>query len=95
MGKYSVYKLPSDILRETADKAKILRKRKGWSQAELARRTQISLGSVRRFEQTGKIAFESLLKIAVVLGRLDDFTAAFAERKEQAELDRMFNETKA
>jgi hypothetical protein len=31
------------------------------------------LGSLKRFEQTGQISFESLLKIALVLDCLKDF----------------------
>lgn len=73
MGKFSINKLPSDILKDIANKVKVLRKAKGWSQEVLADRSGVSYGSIKRFETTGQIALESLLKIAHVLGRLGDF----------------------
>lgn len=43
------------------------------SQAGLAQRSGVNLYSLRRFEKTGLVSFESLLNLAVVLGALDDF----------------------
>ncbi len=73
MGKYSVNKIPSDILHSTAQNVAALRKELGWTQQALAERSGVSYGSIKRFERFGKISFESLLKVAEVLGRLDDF----------------------
>jgi transcriptional regulator with XRE-family HTH domain len=73
MNQFSVYKLPQDILKNIAKKHRRLRKQKGLSQSEIAERSGVSFGSVKRFEQTGQIAFESLLKLGHVLGRLDEF----------------------
>lgn len=73
MGKYSLNKLPSDILKGIAFKIQALRKIEKISQQELAVKSGVSYGSIKRFEQTGKISFESLLKIIHVLGRLSDF----------------------
>ena len=50
-----------------------LRKDKGYSQKELAERCGVSLASIKRFEQSGQISLESLLKIAHLLGKLNDF----------------------
>ncbi len=36
-----------------------------------------SYGSLRKFEQTGQISLESLLKLAVILRRMDDFKSLF------------------
>jgi len=33
----------------------------------------VSLGSVKRFESSGKVSLESLLKVSLVLECLDDF----------------------
>jgi hypothetical protein len=41
----------------------------------LAKRSGVSLGSLKRFETTGQISLESLLLLADVLNRLDDFDA--------------------
>lgn len=73
MGKYSINKLPSDILTSTAQKVSVLRKKSGWTQQELAYRSGVSYGSIKRFERSGQISFESLLKIVESLGRLSEF----------------------
>lgn len=72
MGKYSLNKTPSDLLLEVAFKVKVLRKGKSLSQVDLAERSGVSISSLRRFEQTGQISFESLLKILHVLNRLKE-----------------------
>ncbi|MCF6206234.1 MAG: helix-turn-helix domain-containing protein [Sulfurovum sp.] len=43
------------------------------TQAELAKRSDVSLGSIKRFESSGQISLESLLKVAFVLECLDGF----------------------
>lgn len=50
------------------------------TQKDMAERTGVSLGSIKRFEQTGEISFHSLLKIAFVLDCLDDFDQLFAQK---------------
>jgi len=73
LGKYSVNKLPSDILKSTAKNIAELRKELSWTQKDLVEKSGVSYGSIKRFERSGKISFESLLKIAEALRRLDDF----------------------
>ncbi|MFT6336916.1 MAG: transcriptional regulator with XRE-family HTH domain [Saprospiraceae bacterium] len=75
--KYSVSKTPSVVMAEMVLKIKALRKQKSYSQAELAERSGVSLGSIKRFERTGKVSLESILRIAHVLGRLQDFDTVF------------------
>ena len=58
----------SEINNEIAGKIIRLRKRKKISQKELAARSGVSLGSVKRFEQSGEISLQSLTKIAIALG---------------------------
>jgi transcriptional regulator with XRE-family HTH domain len=43
------------------------------SQAGLAERSGVNIHSLRRFEKTGRIALDSLLRLALVLNVLDDF----------------------
>ncbi|EGF91429.1 helix-turn-helix family protein [Asticcacaulis biprosthecium C19] len=64
---------PNDVLTEICQGFKALRLESGLTQEGLARRSGVSLGSLKRFETTGQINFESLLRLALVLGRLDDF----------------------
>ena len=73
MDKYSNELRPNTVLRQTADRYRQLRKRSGYTQEELAERSGVSLGSLKRFEQTGQVAFASLLRLAHVLDTLTDF----------------------
>lgn len=68
---------PSDVCQQIAARARALRLAAGWTQRTLAERSGMSLASLRQFESTGRIAFESLLKIATVLGRLGDLENVF------------------
>ncbi|MFA9290669.1 MAG: helix-turn-helix domain-containing protein [Solirubrobacteraceae bacterium] len=77
--KYSIRKQPSTILEEIAEKHKNLRKNHHLTQLELANRSGVSLGSLKRFETTGHINFESLLKLAHFFNRLNDFDLVFQE----------------
>jgi len=46
----------------------------GWKQSTLAERSGVSLASLRRFEKYGLISLQSLLKLAMVLECLDEFS---------------------
>lgn len=52
------------------------------TQAHLAERANVSLASLRKFERTGKISFESFIKISFVLERLDNLLAALKTPEE-------------
>jgi len=60
------------------------------SQSELAARSGVSLGSIKRFESSGEISLTSLLRIAVVLGYEMDFYRLF-ERKNYQSIDEIIN----
>ncbi len=45
----------------------------GFTQVGLSRRSGVSLGSLKRFENGGQISLESLLKLSVILECLNDF----------------------
>ncbi len=77
MSKYSITKTPLDVMQELVLKTQQLRKKNGISQLELSRRSGVSFGSIKRFETSGQISLESLLKVAYFFNRLDDFTAVF------------------
>ncbi len=80
-------RLPSELLKEIAFKAKKKRKHRKLSQEELADKSGVSFGSIKRFETTGKISLESLLKVALVLNSLDDFDKLFSPDPEPRSLD--------
>jgi len=91
MGKYSIYKLPTDILKSVAQNVAVVRKEKNLTQMNLADRSGVSYGSIKRFERFGKISFESLLKIAEALGRLDEFESLFTSNNNNKRLEKLFN----
>ena len=66
-----------EINNEVASNVQKLRKRKKISQKELAERTGVSLGSIKRFEQTGEISLQSLTKIAIALRAEDELESLF------------------
>jgi transcriptional regulator with XRE-family HTH domain len=49
------------------------------SRSELASRSGVSYGSIRRFESTGEIALSSLLKISQAIGLLEEFNMLFKQ----------------
>lgn len=61
------------------------------SQSELAHKSGVSLGSIKRFERTGQISLESLLKLAHLFDRLDDFDHVFKIDKDLKEIEKLFN----
>lgn len=80
MNKFSINKLPSDILMSTAKNAALLRKELKLTQQDLSEKSGVSFGSIKRFERTGQISFESLLKLAEALDRLSDFESLLAPK---------------
>lgn len=56
-----------------------LRKRKKISQKELAAKSAVSLGSVKRFEQSGEISLKSFTKLAIALEVEGELEALFTE----------------
>ncbi len=66
---------PEQVSLALAARTKELRLAKGWRQVTLAERSGVSLASLRRFEESGKVSLQNLLKLAFALNRLDDFDA--------------------
>jgi len=71
--------LPLPVLITPADAAELLakrlraeRRRQRWTQAELARRSGLSVATIARFERGGEGQVASLLAVFTALGRLDD-----------------------
>jgi transcriptional regulator with XRE-family HTH domain len=74
---YSLEPTPSEVSKDLAQKHKLLRKNLRLTQKEMAERSGVSLGSLKRFENSGKITLEALLKLAHLIGRLKDFDPIF------------------
>ena len=85
----SILSIKNNIRDRVRNKRKALK----LSQEELAKRSGVSFGSVKRFESTGEISLSSLLKIAIVLGSEEDFNLLFA-RKNYQSLQEVIDEAK-
>ena len=71
---------PLDKQRKTALRMRELRMQRNLRQEDLAVRSGVALGTLRRFERTGEISLSSLAKLALALGTLDDLDHLFEER---------------
>lgn len=70
---------PGAVQRQIAHRAVTSRLALGWTREELAERSGIAVGTLKRFEQTGQVSLERLLKIAVALDALREFSGLFPE----------------
>lgn len=75
---------PKELAEGISERARTRRLQFDVTQRELADRTGVSFGSVKRFEQTGEISLKHLLRIAVVLNATDDFESLFCTSRHQS-----------
>lgn len=85
------FKTPYDVSMEIAKKAKAKRKYLKLTQQQLAEKSGVSLGSLKRFERSGEISLSSLLKIALVLDSLKGFDGLF-EKPEYSSIEELLND---
>lgn len=85
------FKTPYEVSMELAEKAKEKRKYMKLTQQQLADRSGVSLGSLKRFERTGEISLASLLKIASVLDSLSEFDGLF-KKPEYTSIEEILND---
>jgi len=86
----------ADAQRLLADRVKTCRLAAGFKQTTLAQRSGVSLGSLKRFEDSGEISLKNLLRLAMALGCIEDIKNLFEPPKAKtlAELDRLSAEHK-
>lgn len=72
-------KTPTELAAELADRVRAARLARGWTQAELAERTQVALPTYRLFERTGRISLERLITITSALGRAAEWEMICSE----------------
>lgn len=68
---------PQEVMLSCAARVRAMRIEQNLSQIALAERVGVAVGTIKRFEKTGKIQFNHLLHIALVLGRLEEFDQLF------------------
>ena len=74
-----LWKTIDEIDLEVAQRLRRIRKRQKISQEALAAKSGVSLGSIKRFEQTGEISLKSLTKLASALNCSADIEALFTQ----------------
>ncbi len=81
-----IFRTPIEVMRGVAERAKKLRLDKNITQTDLAQRAGIAVGTLKRFERTGEIQFNHLLRVMLVLGRLDEFDNLIVQNPAPASL---------
>ena len=86
---------PSSIMEELKSHFTQKRLSLNLAQQGLSKKSGVSLGSLKRFEHSGQISLESLLKLAVVLDCLDDFRdIAQSPKQELKSIDELLKQDK-
>ncbi len=73
-------KTPNDIAKELVEKIKQHRKKLKISQAQLASKSGVSLGSIKRFESKYEISLNSFIKILIALNLEQDLENLFLQK---------------
>ena len=76
-------KSSAELAKDISKRAKQKRIHLNLTQQELAERSGVSFGSVKRFEQKGEISLKHLLQIAIVLRTAGEFESLFKEQRYQ------------
>ena len=85
MNNYNLnQKTPKEIDKAIALRMRSIRKVMKLTQEKLSEKSGVSLGSVKRFENTGEISLSSLTKIAIAIECENDLENLFSERPFQS-----------
>jgi len=76
----TVWKKPVGTKKQVANRLRAIRRKQKISQEQLWYMSGVSLGTIKRFESTGDISFDSLIKIATALGQLKDIEDLFKNK---------------
>ena len=83
-------KTPNEIAKELVEKIKQHRKKLKISQAQLASKSGVSLGSIKRFESKYEISLNSFIKILIALNLEGDLENLFTQ-KSYTSIDEVIN----
>jgi len=72
-----IWETPEEINMALAQRLSRIRKRRNISQQQLSERSNVSFGSIKRFETSGQISLISLTKLCVALGCVDEIKNLF------------------
>lgn len=88
-----IWETPREISLHLAKRVKRIRKYKKITQKQLAARSNVSYGSLKKFEQTGEIALVSLIKIAMELNLTNEINSLFSNPVYMS-IDEVLNDSK-
>lgn len=88
-----IWESPSEIALHLAKRVKRIRKYKKITQKQLAARSNVSYGALKKFEQTGEISLVSLVKIAMEMNLTDEINALFSQPVYMS-IDEVLNDNK-
>ncbi|HIQ88468.1 TPA: helix-turn-helix transcriptional regulator [Candidatus Galligastranaerophilus faecipullorum] len=83
-------KTPNEIAKELVEKIKQQRKKLKISQIQLASKSGVSLGSIKRFELKYEISLNSFIKILIALNLEGDLENLFTQ-KSYTSIDEVIN----
>ena len=89
--KKIIWETPEETILDLANRVKRIRKRRKISQEELAIKSDVSFGSIKRFESTGQISLISLVKITYALDLVDEIKNLFTN-VEYKSIDEVLND---
>ena len=88
-----VWETAEELNQKLADRVRNIRRRRSISQQKLANISDVSYGSIKRFEQTGQISLLSLTRIAMALDIAGELRNLFTEVPYQ-DIQEVINENK-
>lgn len=74
-----IWETPDEIDLALARRLAGIRKRRGLTQEELSEKSNVSFGSIKRFETTGQISLISLTRLAMALDCINEIKALFTD----------------
>ena len=74
-----VWETPEEINLALAKRLSRIRKRRNLSQVQLSEKSNVSYGSIKRFETSGQISLLSLTKLCVALNCVEEIKNLFTQ----------------
>ena len=73
--------LPKELCMELAKRLTAIRLQKAWTRELLAKKANINVHTLKRFERSGQISLERLIAISAVLDHLQEIEKLFKPRQ--------------